>query len=259
VWAELAVVSSKERRSVSIYQLPAMVFKVVTKLRRAPWSGTMAQPPESPLLWVNKDVKSYQKSKTPSPAQAALINAHSQQQARAARTIASQRALRDGSAVKAIVGWRQQSTSPTSSNSSLEDQSAEESKSRPTKDSKRNLKKLESIVRSHFKDPSDMPVPHIPYICGKDEALDPFNCTAAKIDSDMHDIIHFYLTRVYPVSPLPQSCIICGHHVIFRSASSGTLLKAFLKITALAVPTPAISLSMLTHKPESKLLIIRDV
>jgi hypothetical protein len=66
----------------------------------------MAPPPEAQLLWVNKDIKSYKQSRKVSAAQASVINAHSQQQARATRHIASQRALREGSAVKAVVGWK---------------------------------------------------------------------------------------------------------------------------------------------------------
>jgi hypothetical protein len=67
--------------------------------------------PESQLLWVNKDVKSYEQSRKVPAAQASIINTHSQQQGRAARLIASQRALREGSAAKAVVGWKTQSVS----------------------------------------------------------------------------------------------------------------------------------------------------
>jgi hypothetical protein len=74
-------------------------------------SCTMAPLPESQLLWVNKDVKSYKQSRKVSAAQASIINAHSQHQARAARNVASQRALRESSTVKAIVGWKQRSVS----------------------------------------------------------------------------------------------------------------------------------------------------
>jgi hypothetical protein len=68
--------------------------------------GVMAPIPESQLLWVNKDVKSYEQSRKVPAAQASIINAHSQQQGRAARLIASQRALTEGSAAKAVVGWK---------------------------------------------------------------------------------------------------------------------------------------------------------
>lgn len=160
----------------------------------------MAPPPESQLLWVNKDVKSYKQSKRVSAAQASIINAHSQQQARAARTIASQRALREGSAVRAVLGWRQQRVSAASSSSAPDDQSADDHKSHPTKDSERKAKKVEFIARRSSADPSAQLVPYIPYICGKDEALDPFNCTAAKIDSNMHDLLKFFLARLHAVS-----------------------------------------------------------
>ena len=66
----------------------------------------MAPIPESQLIWVNKDVKSYEQSRKVPAAQASIINAHSQQQARAARLVASQQALREGSAAKAVVGWK---------------------------------------------------------------------------------------------------------------------------------------------------------
>jgi hypothetical protein len=161
----------------------------------------MAPPPESQLLWVNKDVKSYKQSKGVSAAQAAIINTHSQQQARAARTIASQRALRDGSAVKAIVGWQRRSVSLTSSTSTLEHESPDDHKSAPKKDSQHKPKKLvEFVVRCSSNDPSDNLLPYVPYICGKDKALDPFDCTAVKIDSNMHDLIEFFLARLHPVS-----------------------------------------------------------
>jgi hypothetical protein len=171
----------------------------------------MAPPPESQLLWINKDVKSYKQSKKLSAVQAAIINAHSQQQARAARAIANQRGLRDSSAVKAIVGWKQRSVSSTSRSSPTKDQSSEEFESCLTEDSERNPKKLEFmefIVGSRLKGPPDNLLPFIPYICGKDEALDPFNCTAAKIDSNMHKLMEFYLAQVHPVShPHPSEAV----------------------------------------------------
>jgi hypothetical protein len=68
--------------------------------------GVMALIPESQLLWVNKDVKSYEQSGKVPATQGSIINAHSQQQGRAARLIASQRNLREGSAAKAVVGWK---------------------------------------------------------------------------------------------------------------------------------------------------------
>jgi hypothetical protein len=66
----------------------------------------MAPIPESQLLWVNKDVKSYEQSRKVPAAQSSIINAHSQQQGRVARLVASQQALRKGSAAKAVVGWK---------------------------------------------------------------------------------------------------------------------------------------------------------
>jgi hypothetical protein len=71
----------------------------------------MAPAPESQLLWVNKDVKSYRQSRKAPAAEASIINSHSQQQARIARIIASQRALREGSAAKAVVGWKKRDAS----------------------------------------------------------------------------------------------------------------------------------------------------
>jgi hypothetical protein len=141
----------------------------------------MATPPGSQLLWINQDVKSYKQSRRVSATQAATINTHSQQQARAAINMASQRALREDSAVRTIVGWRQRSVP----------RSKEDSESKP--------EKLEPLVRLQSKTSLDNLVPSILHICGKDEALDPFNCTAAKIDSNAHDLIEFYLRRVAPI------------------------------------------------------------
>jgi hypothetical protein len=157
----------------------------------------MAPPPESQLLWVNKDVKSYKQSRKLSAAQAAVINAHSQQQARAARTIASQQALREGSAVRAIIGWRQLSASSASPSTKSQGPPPDDGKTCPTKDTKRCLKGLEFVTRSSS---SALLERLVPCICGKDEAVDPFNCAAVKMDSNMHDLIEFYLARLHPVS-----------------------------------------------------------
>jgi hypothetical protein len=82
----------------------------------------------------------------------------------------------------------------------LRDELPEESKSCPVKDIEHRPKKLEFIVRYYSKDSAHKLVPYIPSICGKDEAVDPFNCTAVKIDSNMHSLIEFYLARLHPVS-----------------------------------------------------------
>jgi hypothetical protein len=37
--------------------------------------------------------------------------------------------------------------------------------------------------------------------------LDPFNCTAAKIDSNAHDLIEFYLRRVAPTFLKTVPCV----------------------------------------------------
>jgi hypothetical protein len=159
----------------------------------------MAPPPGSQLLWVNQDVKSYKQSGRVSATQAATINAHSQQQARAARNMASQRALREDSAVRTIVGWRQRSVPPTSWSSYPQDRSPQQSKPCSKEDSESKPEKLESLVRLQSETSFDNLVPSILNICGKDEALDPFNCTAAKIDSNAHNLIEFYLRRVAPI------------------------------------------------------------
>jgi hypothetical protein len=167
----------------------------------------MAPPPESQLLWVNQDVQSYRQSRRVSATQAAIINAHSQQQARAARNRASQRALRGGSAAKAIVGWRQRSGPPTSWSSCPQDRSPHQSKPCSKEDSESNPEKLEILVRLQSETSFDNLVPSILHICGKDEALDPFNCTAAKIDSNAHDLIEFYLRRVAPIFLKTVVCV----------------------------------------------------
>lgn len=179
----------------------------------------MAPSVESQLLWVNKDVKSYKQSKRIPAAQAALINAHSQQRARAARTLASQQALRDGSAVKAIVGWRQRSVSPTASTSSLADQLPEELGTYRNRNSESRGENWEYSERSDPNDSSGKLSPHLAYICGKDEALDPFQCTAVKLDSKMHDLIQFYLARLHPVSYPPSTSIQQSGETVLTMAS----------------------------------------
>jgi hypothetical protein len=186
----------------------------------------MAPPPESQLLWVNKDVQSYRKSRRVSAIQAGIINAHSQQQARAARNIASQRALREGSAAKAVVGWRQRGVPPTSWSSYPQDRWPQQSKPCSREDSESNPEKLESLIRLQSEASFDKLVPSIRYICGKDEALDPFNCTAVKIDSNAHDLIEFYLRRVDPVSHPRPACFVVGI-TIFRLPCLATPTKYF--------------------------------
>jgi hypothetical protein len=186
----------------------------------------MAPLPDSQLLWVNQDVQSYTQSRRVSVTQAAIINAHSQHQARAARNITSQRALREGSAAKAIVGWRQRSVPPTSWSSYPQDRWPQQSKPCSREDSESNPKKLESSIRLLSKTSFDKLVPSIRYICGKDEALDPFNCTAAKIDSNAHNLIEFYLRRVDPVSHPRPACFVVGI-TIFRLPYLATPTKYF--------------------------------
>jgi len=172
------------------------IFKSLSSLSSLSYSTgglrfhAMAPPPGSQLLWVNQDVKSYKQSRRVPATQAAIINAHSQQQSRAARNMASLRALREDSAVRTIVGWRQRSVPPTSRSSCPQDRSPQQSKPCLKEDSESKPEKLDSF---------DNLVPSILHICGKDEALDPFNCTAAKIDSNAYDLIKFYLIREAPI------------------------------------------------------------
>jgi hypothetical protein len=183
------------------------IFKSLSSLSSLSYSTgglrfhAMAPPPGSQLLWVNQDVKSYKQSRRVPATQAAIINAHSQQQARAARIMASQRALQEDSAVRTIVGWRQRSVPPTSWSRYPQGQSPQQSKPCSKEDSESKSEKLES--ETSF----DNPVPSILHICGKDEALDPFNCTAAKIDSNAHDLIEFYLRRVAPTFLKTVPCV----------------------------------------------------
>jgi hypothetical protein len=167
----------------------------------------MAPPSGSQLLWVNQDVKSYKQSKRVSATQAATINAHSQHQAKAARNLASQRALREDSAVRTIVGWRQRSVPPTSWSSYPQDRSPQQSKPSSKEDSESEPEKLGFLVRLQSETSSDNLVPSILHICGKDEALDPFNCTAAKIDLNAHSLIEFYLRRVAPIFLRTVFCV----------------------------------------------------
>src|SRR5271154_1169738 len=79
--------------------------------------------PDSGLLWVNTDVKSYKRSKRASTAQTSSINSHAQVQARATKVSLSQRALKESLVATAVVGWKRRSA--TADGSSSQCQSAE--------------------------------------------------------------------------------------------------------------------------------------
>jgi hypothetical protein len=144
--------------------------------------------PDSGLLWVNTDVESYKHSKRASIAQDSAINSHAQLQARATKASLSQRALKESLVATAVVGWKRRSA--TADGSSSQCQSAEHNASDYD-----DTKALDAFVLKQ-----DWSSRIVPRICGKDEALDPFDCTAAKIDSSMYDIIQFYLARIHPTS-----------------------------------------------------------
>jgi hypothetical protein len=144
--------------------------------------------PDSGLLWVNTDVKSYKRSKRAPIAQASAINSHAQLQARATKASLSQRALKESLVATAVVGWKRRSA--TADGSSSQCQSAEHSASNYD----------DTKVFDVFALKPDWSSRIVPRICGEDEALDPFDCAAAKVDSSMFDIIQFYLARIHPTS-----------------------------------------------------------
>jgi hypothetical protein len=146
---------------------------------------------DSRLLWINTDVKSYKRSKRMPTAQAAAINAHAQNQARAAKASQSHRALRESSVATAVVGWNRRSTT-------IDDLSSDDRKCQSTERdalNRNDAKKHDAMALEP--DRSSRLVPHI---CGRDETLDPFDSAAAKIDFGIYDIIQFYLARVHPTS-----------------------------------------------------------
>lgn len=144
---------------------------------------------DSRLLWVNTDAKSYRGCKRVTAAQASAINTHAQAQARATRTSLSRRALRESSSAIAIVGSNRWKTVIGELQSRGCESSAAEPNVRKPRDDTRN----EAVAIK-----PDRNLRLVPRICGKDEALDPFDAAAQKIDSGMHDIIHFYLARIHP-------------------------------------------------------------
>jgi hypothetical protein len=145
--------------------------------------------PDPGLLWVNTDAKSYKRSKRASIAQTTAINSHAQAQARATKAGLSQRALKESSVATAVVGWKRRSA--TADGSSSQCQSAEHNASNYYDDTKAS----DASTRK-----PDWSSRIAPRICGEDEALDPFDCAAAKVDSSMFDIIQFYLARIHPTS-----------------------------------------------------------
>jgi hypothetical protein len=148
--------------------------------------------PGSGLLWVNTDVKSYKRSKRVSVAEASAINSHSQLQARTTKACLSQRALRGSLVTTAIFGWKRRSATADdgSSSGSSQCQSAEHNTSNYD----------DAKAPDAFALKPDWSPRIVPRISGKDEALDPFDCAAAKVDSCMNDIIQFYLARIHPTS-----------------------------------------------------------
>ena len=144
---------------------------------------------DSRLLWVNTDAKSYRGCKRVAAPQASAINAHVQIQARAARISLSRRALGESSSAIATVGsnrWR--TVTAELQSRGCESSAAEPNVRKPGDDTRDDAVTIKP----------DRNLRLVPRICGKDEALDPFDAAAQKIDSDMHNIIHFYLARIHP-------------------------------------------------------------
>ena len=144
---------------------------------------------DSRLLWVNTDAKSYRGCKRVTAAQASAINAHSQAQARATRTSLSRRALRESSSAIAIVGsnrWR--TVAGELQSRGCESSAAEPNVRKPKDDTRDDAVAIKP----------DRNLRLAPRICGKDEALDPFDAAAQKMDLGMHDLIQFYLARIHP-------------------------------------------------------------
>jgi hypothetical protein len=149
------------------------------------------QMPASQLLWVNADVKSYKGYKRMSTAQASAINAHAQARARAVRNSLNQQALRQSSAATAVVGWSRWGTKTDESSSGTPRCQSIDG----------DAQKQDAFDRFHaLVVKGDLSSRLVPRICGRDEALDPFDCAAAKIDSSIYDIIQFYLARIHPTS-----------------------------------------------------------
>jgi hypothetical protein len=154
--------------------------------------------PDYGLLWVNADAGSYRSRKKLPAIQSSIINAHSQQYAWRSRATAGHCALRNSSAASGLVGWTRRSDTPGEATTDSRLAASYENESYTAEE-------FESSVAQMVRPPVPRLVPHI---CGKDEALDPFHCSAAKIDSTMHGLIHFSLARIHPTmwNDTPKEC-----------------------------------------------------
>jgi hypothetical protein len=141
------------------------------------------------LGMVNADAKSYN-ARRKLPAVQASINAHSQQHTWKAKTTAGYRALRNSSAARGLVGWNRRSGPPVEVvfDSRLATRYEKGTHKQEELEPGRELTIRRPITRL------------VPRICGKDEALDPFSCTAAKIDSSMRDLLQFFLGQIHPTT-----------------------------------------------------------
>lgn len=144
------------------------------------------------LLWVNVDPESRRLSKS-RPEDKFLINSHIQRYRKRTEQASKHRALRSGSAAKAVVGW---ATRVTSSDVPVAPPkpSCKTSHKQPTPmiavASQKHREDQTTLVRS---------------ICGRGEAVDPFYCTVAKLKSDGFDLLQFYMAWARPISSQRQS------------------------------------------------------
>jgi hypothetical protein len=185
--------------------------------------------PDYGLLWINADATSYRSRKKLPAVQPSIINTHSQHYARRARAAAGHRALRNSSAASGLVGWNRRSDTPGEATTDSHLAASHENGLCTAEE--------ESSVALIIQRPSPRLVPHI---CGKDEALDPFHCSAAKIDSTMHGLIHFSLVRIHPTmwNDMPKECswdspdFEAKQQVVYSCMSDKARLYSFVACTA---------------------------
>ena len=122
------------------------------------------------LLWVNADAASCNPSKS-RPETKFAINSHIQRYRKRNEQASRNRSLLKGSAARAIVGWTTRSTSSTPSPVAVRESSE-------AKDTQPTPKLLNETPLVHNQ------THLIRSICGKGEAVDPFDCVATKLDGD---------------------------------------------------------------------------
>ncbi len=145
------------------------------------------------LLWVSTNPASRHPSKS-RPEERFAINSHIQRYRKRNEQSSKHRKLLNDSAAKSVVGWTTRSTSltpsPTATHVSV---SSESSDARPTPklvDVTHHVDNQMQLIRS---------------ICGKDEAVDPFDSVATKLDFDATERLKFYLHWGRPIAWQRQS------------------------------------------------------